>query len=183
MSVIDIEAVRPARLAISDKYSANLYRYARKWREWGIAAYACDRNALWEDEPFDLSDPKPGRIVIGRKDEGGWLAGSRLNDILRKATCQRWAFTPRDAIHYNDVSDWFWPEYVRIGRSLWDARGISSMIGDEGRWDYTSPTLRRCTWSGRLYQSHTETIKREPIVRIIWTQVANDNSDSLANAA
>lgn len=178
----DIEAIRPRRLAISDKYSVNLYRYAKKWREWGIGAYACDRNLLWEPEPFDRENPKPGRIVIGRKDEDGWMSGSRLNSILTSKNCQRWAFVPRDAACHHDVSEWFWPEYVRIGRALWDSSGTSSMHGDDGRWDVFGNS-RRCTWSGRVYTSHVETIQRGPIVRTVWTRVANDNADSLANAA
>src|SRR5690606_23766434 len=66
----DIEAVRPRRLAISDKYSVNLYRYIRKWREWGVGAFASDRNWITgEVDGFDFADPKPFRIIIGRKDD------------------------------------------------------------------------------------------------------------------
>lgn len=171
----DIEAVRPRRLSISDKYSANLYRYARKWKDWGIDAYASDRNLLCEPCPFDFDNPVPGRIVIGRKDEDGWLSGSRLNSILTSRNAERWAFMPVDAKHYTDVSQWFWPEYLRIGRALWDPLGILSMQGDDGRWEYRGDKFRVCQWSGRTYAARTVVRHREPVIRTVWDKI-NDNA-------
>lgn len=138
----------------SDKYSINLYRFVRK-NSWLRGVFA-SQWSQWDGSfvEFDRENVRLSEVYIGCRDDDGWLTGASLSSILCGGSgyLQAACFMPsKNNTFYSNMietTDWFWPEYQRIGRSLWDLQGKLHMLDDDDRWAYVGAT-RRDNWSGR----------------------------------
>jgi hypothetical protein len=67
-----------------------------------------------------------------------------------------------------DITDWFWSQYILLGRCLWDVNHNKYMTNDETRFTYLDNNTRKCNWCGAV-QSKKETpittIKTEWVMR------------------
>jgi hypothetical protein len=160
--------IKPKDGKKSDKYSVNLWRFMV---ENYYDGQRCDRvyATQWSIMdgsllPFDKENPKASELFIGRLDETGFMTGSKLSRITSggKGYKECFAMIPNSYPNAIDVTDWFWSEYIRIGRALWDVDGESYMLGDEGRFTYVGNT-KRCNWSGRWYKK--KVVKKVKIER------------------
>ena len=149
--------IKPKDGKKSDKYSVKLWRFMK---ENYYKGQRCDRvyAIQWSImdgslEPFDKSNPKAHQLFIGRLEDDGFMSGRKLSSIISggKDYKQCYAMLPNSYPNAIDVTDWFWSEYVRIGRALWDAEGCNYMIDADDRFTYVGNT-KRCNWSGRWYE-------------------------------
>lgn len=157
MKKLNINKIKPKDGKNSDKYSVNLWRFIREHyyhgqhcdRVYAIQWSIIDGSFL----PFDRNDPKASQLFIGRLGEDGFMSGRKLSNIISggKGYKNCYAMVPGSYPNAIDVTDWFWPEYIRMGRSLWDASGSNYMLGGEDRFTYVGNT-KRCNWSGRWYE-------------------------------
>ena len=149
--------IKPKDGKKSDKYSVNLWRFMcnnyyegqRCDRVYAIQWDIIDGSFL----PFDKSNPKASELFIGRLGEDGFMTGRRLSSILSggKGYKDCYAMIPNSYPNAIDVTEWFWHEYIRIGRALWDVSGGAYMLDDDSRFTYVGNT-KRCNWSGRWYE-------------------------------
>lgn len=160
----DIKSVKPKNVKVSDKYSANLYRFLKKNEHWGISVFAPQWSMIdGSFKEFDFDDPNCGEIYIGFRDDFGWLVGNRLSHITcgMRGYLESYCYAPGDGSFYKnmiEITDWFYSEYKEKGRALWDVSGSMRMVGDEDRFTVIGNT-KRCNWSGRWY--HKEVVKRQ----------------------
>lgn len=151
-----IQAVRPAVYLRSDKFSWRLYRHLKKRpypHTLRVLAHQLDRSDTRTFVPFSVTTAQPAQLFIGYRDEEDWGSGAFLSDIINPSNNSGpswWAFPPRMFIHAIDVSDWFWPEYARIGRCVWDREHSGFMSGAEERFiTEAGEGTRLCTWCGQ----------------------------------
>mgnify|MGYP000406658812 CR=1 FL=1 len=154
---MDIKQFKPKNIKRSDKFSANLFKFMRKNESWGLHVYSPQIDWNMNFQKFNYDDPRTRSIYIGFRDDQGWLVGRCLADIIcadRNVT-ECYAYSPgKDDVFYRnmiEISDWFFTEYARIGRALWDKEGANFMIGSENRFTIVGNT-KRCNWSGRWYE-------------------------------
>lgn len=151
-----LKAIRPAVRGQSDKYSWLLFRHLSRHNlavELRVLAHQLDLADNATFRPFDKATAQSAQLFIGYLDDG-WGCGAYLSDIINP-TNRRWpgigtAWPPRVLVHAVDVSDWFWPEYARIGRCVWDPGHNGFMVGTEGRFIIEAgKRTRLCNWCGQ----------------------------------
>lgn len=146
-------SVKPAKRGRSDKFSWRLYRFLSCFHGAFPQVYAHQINRADNKSfrPFDKATARPSELFIGRLDADGWASGSYVCDILNTSyPLAGYAFAPRFFVHAVDVSDWFWPEYQRIGRCIWDPGHVGFMEGTESRFELSpGGKARVCLWCGQ----------------------------------
>lgn len=161
--MIDIQKYKPTNAKKSDKYSINFYKWLKKHKNWPLWAYAPQwSNIDGSFVAFNFDDPKSSQIYIGFMDDDSFLTGQKLSDILC-GVGQTYCYAPgcnREFFkNMIDISDWFFSEYEKIGRALWDASGENFMIDADDRFTVIGNT-KRCNWSGRWYKKEIVTHKK-----------------------
>jgi hypothetical protein len=172
-----INQFKPKIKGISDKYSCQLYEYLRRnyGRFQGLPnVYYIQTQDRWNSElemaeqievPFDSIDLKIGHIFVGENNRDGWYSANRLSNILgdskEKYTIFAIPWFKNKTVI--DITDWFWDEYRRIGRCVWDRPHIGWLMDDDERFVYINKNSRKCQWCGEW--QHREIEKRVKIER------------------
>lgn len=162
----DLSLYKPQKDYVSDKYSANLYRWVRQWqrryKHWGPQPAV----AMMSDISFDPA-ASLRRALIGFQDDG-WFVGAQVSRILCDPfpkgdipSQHIWAWMPKDV--GPDITKWFWPEYQSVGRCIFDREHSGWLSHDEGRFDSLNEQHRWCRWCGHeevaAYASEVRTRK------------------------
>lgn len=169
LTCVDINLVTPAIPKQSDKFSWNLSQWLRSAdahrldrHPGGLRVICTQRSvATGEAHPFVKDASARGDIFIGTIYEG-WVHGSRLVDILQGRITTA-AFLPRqdgycDPSNAIDITEWFWTEYVRIGRCLFDHDHGNFIQDADGRYEVHSDREKTCHWCGARLELHHETV-------------------------
>lgn len=163
LKMLKLNDIKPKDGKNSDKYSINLYRFMKKNYH---KEQSCDRvyAIQWSImdgslEPFDKSNPKAHQLFIGKLRDDGFMTGRKLSNIISGGKDYKscYAMLPNSYPNAIDVTEWFWSEYIKIGRALWDPQGQMYMIGDSDRFTYVGNT-RRCNWSGKWFKKEIEKV-------------------------
>lgn len=152
--------IKPKVKGISDKYSWNLYKWLKKTKCKKLTVWFNTKSA-WDGSKleFDKNNIKIGQIWIGFVDKG-WLHGSSLNSILN-GNFQEWA-NPWMAKSHIDITEWFWKEYIKDGRCIWDRNHDGWLAYDKNRFTYVNKNSRKCNWCGEW--QHRK-IEKETIIK------------------
>lgn len=102
--------------------------------------------------PFDLGQT----IVLGNQDEDKWVYGTKLATIVTRCPLTRFAWPQK----FENISDLFWNEYLKVGRCLWDAQHDIGMIGDENRFSDPVGYKKTCNWCGTVMHRHVKVIQK-----------------------
>jgi len=180
--MINIQTVKP-QTKKSDKYSYQLYNFIKKHprcdKVYYIAShenYDVEADKVTYDEvPFDESKINPYYIWIGHKNEDesyedgkivNWYSGNNLYTILGCGKCKYTEFANPwlTGKHVVEITDWFWDNYSKLGRCLWDGSHQRFMTNEEERYTYIDDNTRKCNWCGKTFEKHevpVTTIKTE----------------------
>jgi hypothetical protein len=171
-----LKQIKPKIKGESDKYSWQLYEFLRKnYNRFGIPNVyyiqtqdswdSKEEKAIYVDRPFDENDSRLNYIWIGDNHRDGWYYGNKLSNILG---CSREKYTVFACPYFNNriiinITEWFWNEYLKIGRCIWDRSHHGWLVNDDKRFIYVNKNSRKCQWCG-LWQ-HREIEKRVKIER------------------
>lgn len=145
---------KPKKKGVSDKFSWNLYRFLREYPNAKIMLYKKDHTG--DIKEFDPNGFQGTYHFFGMIGE---LVGARFVDIMRagpSAKIQLYAFSWWGDANFIDVTDWFFSEYERRGRCLFDKEHSSWWAGEEGRFTYINSHSRRCNWCGAWQKMRIE---------------------------
>lgn len=147
MKILDLlEKIKPAVKGKSDKYSWFLYNWIKKNKFLDLTVWFDTRSILdGKETNFDKKNIHIGQIWIGSA-ESGWFHGSRLGSILG-GKYQTWANPWMKNTHI-DITEWFWEEYLKDGRCIWDRNHDRWIADDENRYIYINNNSRKCRWCG-----------------------------------
>ena len=156
---MDLNSIKPKNLKISDKYSANLYKYLKKNPN---ARIYMSKRCLIKDIPIEYGEGSLNtyNTFVGQIYDD-FLSGNKLMEILQKNTNNHWAFM-LSQLDLEDITEQFFCDYKSIGRCLWDKNHHRSMRYDDNRFTYINEDSRICNWCG---QSHTKRIETETSVK------------------
>jgi hypothetical protein len=168
----DSSKVKPAKARVSDKYSWNLYRFFRFLEKEGVKHPSMDYKILYyKKSPVDGSivEFKPteslhaGHIFITKvypSDQG--TASRRISEIFGMSPNKRIEFYCYDfsleSKHIVDITEWFWDEYVKHGRCIFDREHIGWWQGDDVRFTTIGQDTRRCNWCGEVQEKTVEEV-------------------------
>ena len=139
---IDPEKIRPAVKGESDKFSWRLYRWMVKHGDIYNRVYALRWNNLDGAVPdADPHDMRQNKVLLGRFDP-------ELNDWHGRDVISITVGNGRPACFINhwpnavDITDWFWREYMQIGRCLFHGDIVH-------QWCYITDWKRVCEYCGK----------------------------------
>lgn len=94
----------------------------------------------------------------------GEIMGMSANQII-DFVCYDFSLNPN---HLVDITEWFWNEYVKSGRCIFDREHNGWWQGDQERYTQINKNSRKCKWCNQ-YQKRSirkvVSIKREEV----WT--------------
>lgn len=175
--MIDLKAIKPKERSKSDKYSWYLYQFLNKLfkeKEYGkyyqkqleihwLHESRWDGN--WLDAPIDgIAKFNLNQILIipaGKKNDRSFY---HMSAILQKGRSERFALPSQWTT--TDITEWFFDNYKKDGRCVFDREHINFMQGADSRFTYVNNT-RRCNWCGEW---HKKEIKKEVKIkrRVQW---------------
>lgn len=145
---LDVKAIHPSNGA---KYSPNLHKWLtqreRKHRAWTSSVFRDRDGVLW----------------IGMLDEGAFLIGCRLMQVLcNGAKAESMAYPLKQLGTLEEVPD-FWTRYAADGRCAIDTGHQMYFVGDDTRWHVVGDE-RKCLWCEKAHQRrerYTRTTEHE----------------------
>jgi hypothetical protein len=108
--MIDSNTIKPKSRGKSDFFSWQLYRWVKKFPNritiWS-ATWNCGTGV----------DHKKRSLYIGDQRDGEWIYARQLRNLcLIGQKLEAYAYyAAHDTANWEDVTDWFWAEYMRIG--------------------------------------------------------------------
>lgn len=132
----NIYDIKPKNVKTSDKYSANLYKYFKKNPNSRVFK-SKNKNNISSTE-----------ILIGKANDEA-ITGTTLSHILTD-DFKKWYILYSEYGEYEDVTENFMNDYIRIGRCIWDKTHSGWVMGDEKRFTYTNKNERVCNWCGEV---------------------------------
>lgn len=177
--MIDLNDIKPKVRNKSDKYSWYLYNFLNKlFKTKDIGKYYQNQMEIhwlhdsrwdggWLDAPTGKDQVKGlnlHQLLIlpaGRKHGRTFY---HISSILQKGKSEHFSLPSKWST--TDITDWFFENYKRDGRCVFDREHIDFMRGTENRFTYVNNT-RRCNWCGEW---HTKEIKKEVKIkrRVKW---------------
>lgn len=130
----NIYDIKPKNTKVSDKYSANLYKYFKKNPNSRVF------------KPKDKNNGSPTKIVFGNIVHDKIIC-SLMSNILRYGFPY---ILYLKADEYEDITKTFMDEYIRSGRCVWDKAHNGWLQGSKDRFTYTNENERVCNWCGEV---------------------------------
>lgn len=179
---MNIKSIKPKQRGISDKFSWQLYYYIKKHHKnakslldikvyYNLSEKVYDENyenyEIKHNE-FDKNNLIRSNIHIGdmrkEKYEEGyltWYYGNKLNGIIgtSKEKYTKFANPWWSKNKVIDITEWFWSEYLKLGRCLFTPHDSWYKDYNNTRWTYINKNSRRCNWCGQYQRRFIETEK------------------------
>ncbi|MBT2759933.1 hypothetical protein [Paenibacillus sp. ISL-20] len=168
---MNLGKIKPKVKGESNKYSWNLYKFLSKivkkneYIDSQLRIY-WNHHSRWDGEhlPFNTDLSNGMQIIIDPY--GNKSSGYFMNTVLRKGNCELYSLCVWKKEDLLDITDWFFDEYEKIGRCIFDPDHNGWMLGTDGRYTYVNNT-RKCNWCGQWH--HREIVKKVKIERIsVW---------------
>lgn len=156
---MNINSIKTKYKGESDKYSWQLYQYIIK-----NFKYIKDLSELQvffnrkcritgDDIIFDKNDISLMQIIIGKRHDDEIVSGSNLFSIMGDSRDKYQVYSHHPIAGWKsdqfvDITEWFWKEYVKLGRCLLDKGHDRWWMSEEDRFTYVNNT-RRCNWCGQ----------------------------------
>lgn len=166
MNDFNVNMIKPEEQ--SDKFSWNIYQFIKKHPD-------CTR-VFWHKKnymnggivEFNNRDNVEGaslgwNLFIGRRDKQNFddihfsvVTGNRVRNILgnSRERFNLWSLHPiagwPTGDEFEDVTEWFWDNYIKFGRCLFDKGHNGWWIGDTDRFTYLDENTRQCNWCGQI---------------------------------
>ncbi len=174
--------VKPLAKGQSDKYSWNLYRVFKLLENEGKKHPVMDYRILYyEISPVDGSIVKfnptdslnAGHCFISRvfpQDQG--TASRKISEIMGMSPSLKIDFFCYDSSlnpnHIVDITEWFWSEYVIVGRCIFDREHVIWWQGAASRFTQINKNSRKCNWCN---QHQKKSIVKDVTIerREIWS--------------
>lgn len=138
------------------KYSEGTYRWLNKYKKKDIKIYWNKRSPVdGKITEFDFKNVAayPTQIIFCYE-EFGDLFGTQWNTIMRNSYKVVDYCLWKD--NFEDITDVFLKEYLKIGRCLFDKEHINFVLGkdhayvkDEERFEYING-IKKCKWCGKV---------------------------------
>lgn len=163
---VELNQIKPKEKGVSDKYSWQLYNYFKKNKFNINSVKVIFDNSSWFDSSyveFNKEDLNTMQIWIGYVDSEGWILGNSLNSIIGSSNKKymQWANPWVKQHEHIDITEWFWNEYIKIGRCIWDKPHNGWLMDDKERFEYIDEDTRKCNWCGLIqHKSIREEIKK-----------------------
>jgi hypothetical protein len=143
---IDLSAIKPDPVG---KYSPSLYRWftgrTRDRKHLGFGIVCANKDEF--RPPFAFQPGIRFDFWNGYHDADGLPCIMGVNVWwLMQGDRKSWAVPCRQPI---DCTEWFWREYLRLGRCLFDPSHTMLWQNDGQRFIYPSPHTRVCQWCGQ----------------------------------
>lgn len=170
---MNLKAIKPTTKGKSDKYSWYLYNFLEKQlKQKDIGKYVPKQlkvywlnKSRWNGELISIDSNQADMMQIIISPFGG-KTGYFLSEILRTGKENQY-YLPWSDEDLNDITEWFFSNYEKDGRCIFDRTHSRWLRGDNGQERYTYiNNTRRCNWCG---QWHTKEIHKE--VKIERTEV------------
>jgi hypothetical protein len=142
------EEYKPKEKGKSDFYSWNLYRWLKKQQKEGFF------------RKTNIYKTEDGALYIGAR-YGGWhdgVTGTKLRSLCSGSGTGKFPLVGLfcDSHKWEDITDWFWSEYERIG--------VCAIHGEFAHnFELVNDTTRKCNHCGKI-----EYKKIEMVERITW---------------
>jgi hypothetical protein len=179
---LDLKKIKPKDIKISDKYSANLYKFLKK-TGYGNVYFNTNNGTMKEKETIELdwNNLRAYNIFIGSNimddtynmnDENinfGQVIAKRLNSILSGVKIYQTGaycafghyWVNRDWI---DITEEFWKRYEQIGRCLFIDHDGWCQDDNNTRFKYIDEDTRICNWCGKTeHRRIKEVVKHKEI--------------------
>lgn len=137
-----LKKIKPRNIKVSDKYSRNLYLWARQRRSMNVV-----------DHKGELYLTTPD----WKEDEWGKLSGTKLIRILCVGqSAESCVYINIPVEECRDVTGEFWSEYIKKGRCHLDPDHEGFMINTDSRFSIIDRNHRVCNWCGREFARRVE---------------------------
>lgn len=161
----DAKGFSPKAHGISDKFSWRLYKFLKKHKNLRIMYYR--KTPMGKIVEFDPTKSQHLMQLFAMID-GLSLAGACFNSIMSNSEYwnEIYAFDVWGVDNFVDVTDWFFKEYARTGRCMFDREHSMWWQGKENRYTFINANSRRCNWCGEWQRRKIEkqiTVKRENV--------------------
>lgn len=168
---MNISLIKPKHNGKSDKYSWQLYQYIVKNFKHtkdlkNIQVFFNNQDRFsGEKIAFNKDDIRLSQIVVGTRhntDRDKVVSGNNLSTIMgaSKNKYTSWSYHPIagwENEQFEDITVWFWDEYIKLGRCLFDKGHNGWWQGEEDRFIYVNNT-RRCDWCGQWQEKKIDKV-------------------------
>lgn len=164
---MDIRKLKPNQKGMSDKYSWNLYQFLKTNKDirvfWDSTNDFNKRSIRFIDkDSTDVSQHlRLGRFL------GKSFAGRSLMSVLVKTDKHLYSYSWLDANQLEDVTDWFFDTYEKIGRCAFDNNHSMWLSNEDGRYEEFE-NKKKCCWCGSRFEKKIKEVatKSERWVKI-----------------
>jgi hypothetical protein len=155
LAMIDPKNFKPLVLGKSDKYSWRIFRFLRKYGRFGLRVYRVGWCPLDGIVPSDR-----GHLMFVLDDGDGWpiTAGVIRVTVVGNDACGcviNWSGKNWNQLEKEDVTDWFFREYARIGRCLFQPEWSHNFVK-------INRNSRKCRHCGEI---HRRTVVTKKIIK------------------
>lgn len=148
-----VEKVNPKQKTYNPKYSEGTYKFLHKNKNNNIKVYWRKKNNISGSVTnFDSSEMKfyPTQVYFMYEVNGDWL-GTSWTNIMRNEY-KVMDYSSFEMVEFEDITDWFIAEYVKVGRCLFDREHINFLLGenyeyvtDDQRFEVVDG-VKKCRW-------------------------------------
>lgn len=147
---------KPKDEKVSDKYSSNLYKFLKKYKDTYSKVYFYPINN-WDgsEVKFDINNLATEQVYIGKVVDDDIIGKSLMNIItgqkIYAVSC-----------YYNAKNDWiditeeFWTRYKDIGRCLFIRHNGWYQDDYNTRFEYLDDSTRKCNWCSKIQHKRIE---------------------------
>jgi len=151
-----LKAINPKQQPYNPKYSEGTYKFLHKNKNKDIKIHWRKRNNFSGDiVAFDPSKIKfySTQVCFMYKENGNWFGTSWAN-IMRNEH-KLYDYSDWDREEFEDITEWFCDEYLRIGRCLFDSVHTNFLLGENHNYVNDSERfeivdgIKYCRWCGK----------------------------------
>jgi len=154
-----LKAINPKSNPYNPKYSQGTYTFLHKNINKDIKIYFKNRNNITGNIiTFNIRAIKyyPTQIYFMYKTDYKWQGISWFKIMSNKY--ETMDYSSLEMKEFEDITDWFCSEYIKIGRCLFDIEHINFLlgenhnyVGEKNRFE-TVDGIKKCKWCGKVVE-------------------------------
>lgn len=157
---------KPKDEKVSDKYSSNLYKFLKKYKDKYSRVYF-KPTSNYDGNKIELDSNKClpfGQIYLGHVADSD-IIGKSLAGIITGQKNYTVGCYLNAKNEWIDITEEFWTRYKDIGRCLFIGHDDWYQDDYNTRFTYLDDKTRKCNWCGKIQYKRIEEIVRE---KEIW---------------
>ena len=152
-----LQLVNPKIIPYNPKYSEGTYTFLYRNRNKGVKIYWKKKNNFSGDiVNFNPSEVCSPQVYFMYKENGDWFGVSWYRIMSNEYKVLDYSSFEMDG--FEDITDWFCDEYIKIGRCLFDVTHSNFLLGENH--DYVSNEerfemingIKKCRWCGKVVE-------------------------------